>query len=107
MTAPQQTVSAAARRTVQALRRSRAIDRVDDLAVATVMFTSHQLDDLDPEDTSPAQIASLLRAHLAATKVLLGRDAPEEDTGGINELLAVLAAPPEDNAVWPSSNNHH
>jgi hypothetical protein len=106
MTAQKRTVTAAAKRTVRALRRVRSDDPIDDLSVATVMFTSRQLDDLDVEETSPAQVASLLRAHLAATRVLLGRDAPEEDSGGISELLAFLATTPEDDAV-PSSNNHH
>jgi hypothetical protein len=54
------------------------------------MFTAEQLDHLDP-DTSPAQKASLTRAHLAATKSLLGRDGG--DDGTMAEVIAALATP--------------
>jgi hypothetical protein len=64
MTAPKTTLTAAAKRTVAGLRAAGSLEQVDDLTVATVLYTSHCLDTLDPS-TSPAQVASLTRAHLA------------------------------------------
>jgi hypothetical protein len=92
VTAQKTTLSAAARRTIRSLRRSGSLEEVDSLAVANVMFTARLLDELQP-DTSPAQVASLTRAHLAACKALLGDEDGAVDAG-LGAVIAALATPP-------------
>jgi hypothetical protein len=89
MTPRQKSLEAAARRTVTALRRHERLESVDELAIANVLFTSHQLDHLDPL-ASPAMVASLVRAHLAASKALLG--GPDEQTSNEDDALADFLA---------------
>ena len=92
MTAPKRTVSAAANRTIRALHKSGRLESVDDVLIETVRYTSKQLDQLPPS-TSAASKASLVRAHLAAVKLLVsGNDAI--DDGGISEIIAALSTPP-------------
>jgi hypothetical protein len=92
MTAPKRTVSAAANRTIRALHKSGRVESVDDVLIETVRYTSKQLDQLPPS-TSAASKASLVRAHLAAVKLLVsGNDAI--DDGGISEIIAALSTPP-------------
>jgi hypothetical protein len=92
MTAPKRTVSAAANRTIRALHKSGRLETVDDVLIETVRYTSKQLDQLPPS-TSAASKASLVRAHLAAIKLLVGdNDAP--DDSGISEIIAALSTPP-------------
>jgi hypothetical protein len=90
VTAPR-TLTRAARRTIRGLRRGGALEDVDEVVVASVLFSAHQLDTL-PADTSPAQVASLFRAHLGALKLLLHRESPDDD--GVSEMLAFLHATP-------------
>jgi hypothetical protein len=95
MTARTTTLTAATRRTVRALRRAGSLEAdVDSLVVATCLFTAGRLDDLDA-GTSAAQVASLTRAHLAATRLLLGRG-EESDDSGLSEVIAALSMPPVD-----------
>jgi hypothetical protein len=95
MTAKKMTLTAAARRTVRSLRRSGALEEVDSLAVANVLFTSRLLDQAPP-DTPLTPLASLTRAHLAASKALRGDSDPAIDSG-LAEVIAALATGP----VWP------
>jgi hypothetical protein len=95
MTAPR-TLTGAARKTIRGLRRGGALEDADELTVASVLFSAHQLDTL-PADTGPAQVASMFRAHLQALRLLLRRD----DTAEVDayaELMAVLNVVP---AVGP------
>jgi hypothetical protein len=92
MTRPKGTLVAATRRTIQAMKRAGSIEEVDSLVVANVMFTAKLLDELDP-DTPPNQVASLARAHLAASKALRG-DHDEAIDGGLGQIIAALATPP-------------
>jgi hypothetical protein len=96
MTAPRRTVSAAANRTIRALHKTGRIEPVDDVLIETVRYTSKQLDAL-PSSTSAASKASLVRAHLAAVKLLVGGNDLVDD-GGISEIIAALSTP----AAWPS-----
>jgi hypothetical protein len=107
VTARQRTLEAAARRTVAALRKAGSLEDVDDLAIAGVLYSSHYLDHLDPL-ASPAHVASILRAHQAGLKLLLGRDGGAEDDG-LAEVIAALNTPlgyaplgdaPEDDGSW-------
>ena len=59
--------------------------------IETVRFTSKQLDQLPPS-TSAAQKASLVRAHLAAVKLLVDRNGAVDDSG-ISEIIAALSTP--------------
>jgi hypothetical protein len=88
MTARQKGLEAAARRTVAALRKAGSLEAVDELRVANVMFTAARLDAMDPL-ASPAVVASMVRAHLAATKLLFGQDVVGGDDG-MAEVLALL-----------------
>jgi hypothetical protein len=92
MTARQKSLEAATRRTVAALRKAGSLEAVDELAVANVLFTAGQLDHLDPM-ASPAMVASMTRAHLAASKALVGGDGASGDEGATTELLAFLHDP--------------
>jgi hypothetical protein len=86
-------------RTIRALHKSGRLESVDDVLIETVRYTSKQLDQLPPS-TSAASKASLVRAHLAAVKLLVrGNDAI--DDGGISEIIAALSTPPS----YPSSDN--
>jgi hypothetical protein len=91
MTAPKRTVSAAANRTIRALRKAGHLESIDDVMIETVRFTSKQLDQLPPS-TSAAQKASLVRAHLAAVKLLVDRNGAVDDSG-ISEIIAALSTP--------------
>jgi hypothetical protein len=93
MTARQKSLTAATRRTVQALRKREQLTAADELRVANVTWTAHYLDNLDPL-TSPTAVASLVRAHLAASKALFG-EAGEEDASAYAEIIAALASPLE------------
>lgn len=87
------------------MRKSGSIEGVDSLAIATVMFTSGQLDELEP-GTSTVQVASLVRAHLAAAKLLLGQnDASADDA--LAEVIAALSTPPTyvDGTPWSPSES--
>src|SRR6516162_8423634 len=98
MTAPKRTVSAAANRTIRALHKSGRLKSVDDVLIETVRYTSKQLDQL-PSSTSATSKASLLRAHLAAVKLLVSGNNTIDD-GGISEIIAALSTPPS----YPSSD---
>jgi hypothetical protein len=91
MTAPKTTLAAAARRTIRELHKSGRLENVDALAEASVLLTSQRLDSL-ADDVSPAQTASLVRAHLGAIKLLLGREGAVEDDA-MSELINALATP--------------
>jgi hypothetical protein len=109
MTARKPGLVAATRRTVRALRRAGSLEEVDSLSVASVLFTADALDHLEP-DTSPAQRASLIRAHLAAVKLLLGRDGADSDDA-YAAVIEALSTPlgyagemgdaPTDGQPWP------
>jgi hypothetical protein len=73
------------------------LEAVDELAIAGVLFTSHYLDTLDQTIASPAHLASILRAHQAGLKLLLGRDDSSNDDG-LSEVLAALQTP----LGWPA-----
>jgi hypothetical protein len=69
--------------------------------VANVLHTARLLDQLDP-DTPTAQVASLMRAHLAVTKALLGHDDGDVNAG-MAEVIAALATPPS----YPSRDDSY
>jgi hypothetical protein len=91
MTAPKRTVSAAANRTIRALHKSGHLEPVDDVLIETVRYTAKSLDQL-PSSTSAASKASLVRAHLAAVRLLVGGNDVVDD-GGISEIIAALSTP--------------
>jgi hypothetical protein len=92
MTARQKGLQAATRRTVAALRKTGALEACDELKVANVMYTAAQLDGMDPL-ASPAMIASMTRAHLAACKALFGEPSGPDADAATAELLAILQDP--------------
>jgi hypothetical protein len=72
------------------MRKAGALDQADELKVATVLFSADQLDRLDPL-ASPAMTASLLRAHLAASKALFDQEqSTTDDDSVMSEFLAIL-----------------
>jgi hypothetical protein len=95
MTARRKGLLPAATRTVAALRKQGELEDVDALLVENVLFTAGLLDTLEP-GTSPAQVASLTRAHLAAVRMLLGRDTTPGERDELTQLLADIAFGPPD-----------
>jgi hypothetical protein len=91
VTARQKSLTAAARRTVAALKKRRALEEVDELKIQNVYFTADQLDHLNPL-ASPAMIASMTRAHLAACQALFGQE-PANNDDALAEVIAALSTP--------------
>jgi hypothetical protein len=86
----------ATRKTILAMQRSGTLDPVDSLAAANVLHTARLLDDLPP-GTPLTPLASLMRAHLAASKALLGDvDGPVDDD--LAKIIDALSTPPS----WPT-----
>jgi hypothetical protein len=77
------------------IQKAGSLERVDDLAAANVFYTAGQLDSIDPL-TSPAQVAALIQAHLAATQALLSK---RDDDRSLSEVFAALSAPLTDASV--------
>jgi hypothetical protein len=106
MTPPKRTLSAAARRTLAAMKAARSLEATDELSASTVLWLANRIDQLD-DTCGPAQTASLARVLLAATRDLLHRD-DGNDHGEFDELIAALATPfgpaigPMGDAVEPS-----
>jgi hypothetical protein len=73
------------------MRKRGAIDALDELRVANVLWTASELDNV-PAEASPAMRASMCRAHLAACKALFGGE-PEQEDVATTELLAFLQSP--------------
>jgi hypothetical protein len=92
MTARQKSLTAAAKRSVAALRKAGSLEAVDEIKVQTLLYTSDQLDNMHPE-ASPAMVASMTRAHLAACRAVFDQE-PTGDDNGVGELLAALATMP-------------
>jgi hypothetical protein len=78
-------------RTVAALRVGGRLESADDATVALARTLAAALDVVDPVE-SPAQLASLARAHLAALKLLRGVNDTDADEG-LSDLVAALQGP--------------
>ena len=78
--------------TVAALKASGRLEKVDSALVALARVTAAQLDAVEDDVAgfSPASMASLVRAHLAVLKQMVGG---RDDSDALDDLLAQLQAP--------------
>jgi hypothetical protein len=91
MTARQKSLTAAARRSIAALRKTGALSPGDEIKAANLIYTAGELDAMHPA-VSPAMRASMTRAHLAATRALFDEQ-PATSDDATSELLAYLQSP--------------
>ena len=82
---------AATERTLTALRAGGRLEEVDSAAAALARHLARALDQVNAAQY-PAQTASLARVQLAALRTLRGIE-DDQNTSGVDELLAYLSAP--------------